>query len=57
MGWWLWQARGWDPEGWLDPFRAESAGTVLLQIVTAVVLLLLFNRWLARRMAGQEAGS
>lgn len=55
MVWWLWQARGWDPDGWLNPFRPESVGTVLLQVGVAIVLLLLLNRWLARRLAGQEA--
>ena len=52
MGWWLWQARGWDRAGWLDPFKSDSVGTVLLQFAVAIVALLLLNRWLARRVAG-----
>ncbi len=51
--WWLWQARGWDPEGWLDPFRPETVGTVLLQFGVALTALILANRWLARRAAGR----
>lgn len=47
--WWLWQARGWDPEGWLDPFGVENVGTILLQWGVVLVLLLLGNRWLAAR--------
>lgn len=59
MIWWLSQARGWDPEGWLDPFATASAGTVLAQWAVALVALLLANNWLARRVAahggiGQE---
>jgi len=54
MAWWLWQARGWDPEGWLDPFQPATVGTVLLQFGVALAALLTFNGWLARRSAGAE---
>ncbi|MEE8115900.1 MAG: sodium-dependent transporter [Gemmatimonadales bacterium] len=50
MGWWLFQSRGWDPEGWLSPFGVENVGTVLAQWAVVLVLLLLANRWLARRV-------
>jgi NSS family neurotransmitter:Na+ symporter len=46
--WWLWQARGWDPEGWLDPLAAESVGTLLLQWAVVLAALLLLNRWMVR---------
>ena len=49
MVWWLWEARGWDPEGWLHPFRSETVGTVLLQWLVALTLLFLLNRWMVRR--------
>ncbi len=49
MVWWLWQARSWDPEGWLDPFEPTGAGTVILQWTIALVTLAVANRWLARR--------
>ena len=52
MAWWLWQARGWDPE-WLHPLRSANVGTVLFQFAVAITLLLLANRWLARRAAGR----
>jgi neurotransmitter:Na+ symporter, NSS family len=55
MVWWLWQARGWDPAGWLNPLSPESAGTVLAQWGVALVALLAANRWLARR-SGAGAG-
>jgi NSS family neurotransmitter:Na+ symporter len=49
--WWLWQARGWDPEGWLDPLASASVGTVLAQWALVLVGLVLLNRWLVRRLA------
>jgi NSS family neurotransmitter:Na+ symporter len=59
MVWWLWEAREWDPEGWLQPLRTDSVGTVLMQWGVALCALLLFNRWLTRsgRMIGQEEPS
>ena len=53
MVWWLWEARGWDPEGWLDPFRPESVGTVLLHFGVALAALVSVNLWLNRRRAGK----
>jgi NSS family neurotransmitter:Na+ symporter len=47
--WWLYQARGWDPDGWLRPFAAETAGTVLFQFAIVLVLLIAGNRWIAAR--------
>lgn len=57
MIWWLWQARGWDPEGWLDPLRPESVGTVLLQWAVALIALGAMNRWLARSTARPSSGA
>jgi len=57
MIWWLWEARGWNPESWLNPFLPESVGTVLLQWAIALVALLALQRWLGRRptAGGEEA--
>lgn len=49
LGWWLYQARGWDPKGWLDPIGIENVGTILLQWGVVLAGLLLANRWIARR--------
>ena len=46
--WWLVQARGWDPEGWLDPLGVTNVGTVLFQVGVVFVVLIAANRWLAR---------
>ncbi|HSL82005.1 MAG TPA: sodium-dependent transporter [Thermoanaerobaculia bacterium] len=54
MVWWLWQARGWDPGGWLNPFQPETVGTVLAQWAVVLAVLFAANRWLAKT-AGREA--
>lgn len=57
MVWWLLQAGGSDPSGWLSPFKVYSAGTVFAQFAVALVALLLANRWLARKVGrGQGLG-
>ncbi len=55
MVWWLYEARGWDVEGWLDPWQPFSVGTVLMQWAIALILLLLANRWLANRSSAGAA--
>jgi neurotransmitter:Na+ symporter, NSS family len=49
LAWWLYQARGWDPTGWLAPLGIENVGTILLQWGIVLASLLLANRWLAAR--------
>lgn len=51
MIWWLYEARSWDVEGWLDPMGTFSVGTVLLQWTVAIIALLLLNRFLAGRLS------
>ncbi|MCB1058221.1 MAG: sodium-dependent transporter [Acidobacteria bacterium] len=48
MIWWLYQAHGWDPQGWLDPFGSETAGTVLAQWALGLLGLVVLNQRLAR---------
>jgi NSS family neurotransmitter:Na+ symporter len=50
--WWLYQARQWNPEGWLDPFGEDNVGTVLAQFVVVFVMLIAANRWLASHTHG-----
>ncbi len=49
MVWWLVEARGWDVDGWLDPFQTFSVGTVLAQLAVALLSLWALNGWLADR--------
>jgi NSS family neurotransmitter:Na+ symporter len=56
LGWWLYQAHGWDPTGWLKPFGVENVGTILLQWGIVLLVLLLFNGWLARHTHAEPPG-
>jgi NSS family neurotransmitter:Na+ symporter len=56
MIWWLWEARGWNPQGWLNPFLPESVGTVLVQWGVALVALLALQRWLYRNTVASRGG-
>ena len=56
MIWWLWEARGWNPEGWLNPFLPESVGTVLLQWGVALVALVALQRWLDKSDRLHDSG-
>jgi NSS family neurotransmitter:Na+ symporter len=51
LGWWVWQVRGDDLAGWLDPLREANVGTMALQWAVVLVVLLAANRWLAGRTA------
>lgn len=48
--WWLVQARGWDPAGWLNPFGVENVGTILLQWGVVLLALVALNGWMVRRI-------
>jgi len=49
LGWWFWQTIAGDPEGWWAPFKTYSLGTVLLQWVIALVVLIAAGNWLYKR--------
>ncbi len=55
--WWLYQSRGWDPTGWLDPLGIENVGTILLQWGVVFAGLLLANKWLGQHTHGIPAPS
>ena len=52
--WWLVQARGWDPAGWLSPFGIENVGTILLQWGVVLAVLAALNGWMVRRIRGSQ---
>ncbi len=54
MVWWLYEARGWDVEVWLDPWQPLSVGTVLLQWAVALIALWALNGWFADRIRRAE---
>ena len=50
ISWWIWRsATEFAPETWYDPFDPYSVATVVAQIGLLVMLLLVFNRQLAKR--------
>ncbi len=49
LGWWLFQAWSWDPQGWLTPFAQENVGTVLIQFAVVLAALIAANRRMTRR--------
>jgi len=49
LGWWIFQAKGWDPTGWLDPLGSDTVGTILLQWGVVLAAVIAGNRWIARR--------
>ncbi|MBC7348709.1 MAG: sodium-dependent transporter [Candidatus Aminicenantes bacterium] len=46
-GWWFYQAIGWDKKAWWHPFKTNSAGTILIQWLILLALVLWLNRKLA----------
>lgn len=50
FGWWVYQSITWYPENWLAPFEVFSVGTILLQFGILLILVLLFNNTMARKV-------
>jgi NSS family neurotransmitter:Na+ symporter len=53
IGWWFWAVILADPDGWWNPFHVESVGTYLFQWGTVLLVLLVLNRWIARKTLGE----
>lgn len=49
-GWWIKQAISWYPDNWWDPMEVFSVGTIALQFAILLILALLTNHWLAKRI-------
>ena len=56
MVWWLYQARGWDPN-WLAPLREANVGTVLFQWAIAFAIVLMMNKLIVKRVQATDAAS
>ena len=50
MGWWLYQARGESLGATWTLFSPFNIGTVLIQFAIVMVVLLLLNGWLVRKL-------
>ncbi|MBN2091149.1 sodium-dependent transporter [candidate division KSB1 bacterium] len=55
MSWWFYQAIGWQTEWW-NPFKGLSIGTCLFQWGIIILLLIIFNRTLSKKLS-QNTGS
>ncbi len=54
VSWWFFQAVGWNPGGWYNPFQADSLGTCILQWILAIGFLMMLNGFIVRRLKKQE---
>jgi len=54
FGWWVWQAVGWNPKDWWNPFKVTSPGTMIFQWAILLGLVLLANKWLARKIKAPD---
>ena len=52
--WWLFQARGDDPAATWTLFSPYNVGTVVIQFAIVIVLFLILNGWLARKVGRTE---
>lgn len=48
--WWLYQAVGWNPEGWYNPFQVDSLGTCIFQWMSVIFILIVLNGIIYRRV-------
>lgn len=49
LSWWLISSIGWDAEWW-NPFRAENFGTVIFQWTIILLLFVLTNKYMVRKI-------
>jgi neurotransmitter:Na+ symporter, NSS family len=47
--WWLYSSTQWDPDGWWNPFGAETLGTCLFQWGIILALFIGFNKAIVGR--------
>lgn len=47
--WWLYSSTQWDPDGWWNPFGAETLGTCLFQWGIILALFIAFNKAIVGR--------
>jgi NSS family neurotransmitter:Na+ symporter len=50
LSWWFYQAVRWNPKGWWDIRKPESLGTCLFQWALVIIVFLIANNWIAKKM-------
>jgi len=48
--WWFWQSYSLDPENWLKITAESSLGTVLFQLIVAIFVFIVLNKFITKRM-------
>jgi NSS family neurotransmitter:Na+ symporter len=48
--WWFWQSYSTDPENWLKINAESSLGTVLFQLIVAIFIFIVLNKFITKRM-------
>jgi len=48
--WWFWQSYSLDPENWLKINAESSLGTVLFQLTVAIVIFIILNKIIKKRI-------
>ncbi|MBM7622540.1 sodium-dependent transporter [Sporohalobacter salinus] len=57
FGWWIWQSISWYPESWWNPFREYSLGTIVLQYIIILIVLIYNNRWFTNNVVESKSDS
>jgi len=50
FGWWVYQSITWYPDNWMAPFEVFSVGTILLQFGILLIIALLTNNLLVKKI-------
>lgn len=50
FGWWVYQSITWYPDNWMAPLEVFSVGTILMQFAALLIVALLTNNWLAKKI-------
>jgi NSS family neurotransmitter:Na+ symporter len=56
LGWWFWDSYKSNPKTWLNPFSQYSVGTVLLQWALALVVFIVLNKTIQKKMDLSDPG-
>jgi hypothetical protein len=49
--WWFWQSYSSDPKNWLKINAESSLGTVIFQLTAAIILFIILNKTITKRIS------
>lgn len=53
-GWWLYQAKTWYPDSWLNPMETFSVGTIIVQWLILLALVIGLNKFFVSRVENNK---